>query len=672
MKFSSAQINTSHLKYRADIDGLRAIAVLSVVGYHAFPRKILGGFTGVDIFFIISGFLISMILFRNLESGNYSIIDFYRGRIKRIFPALLLVLVSCLMFGWFFLLSDEYRQLGKHIAGGASFISNILLWGETGYFDVSAESKPLLHLWSLAVEEQFYIFWPLILAAIWKRKWNFLVIVVLAVLSFIINLVYLGGNPTVAFYSPLSRFWELMIGSMLAYVSLYKPQLIEKHKNLQSVTGFSVLVAGLILIDHTRQFPGWWALLPTLGSSLIISAGPSAYLNRYILSSKPFVWFGLISYPFYLWHWPMFAFMHITISAVPTRDMKLVAISLSILLAWLTYHLLEKPLRTGTVANGRTVALVLIMLVTGSGGYYCYANGGLEGTGYRLAGKSEFSKYFDNSYPDWHYMKTQGIEAKNREECNFYDLPKFLVGQDSQLPRAVLPNSCFQRDPKYAKSVFLWGDSHAEHLNYGLRKNLPNNWQILQVASSSCTPAANVKGPSTTNYCEQSNWFAIQTLKKARPDVLVVSQNLGQSVVNFDLLAEQLREIGIPRIIFTGPVPHWNQDLPRIILRRLWENTPQRTFVGLNMEVLIDNQILKKNFNGSASVLFADLMAPFCDASGCLTYLGIDKMTGLTSSDYGHLTPIASDYLAKQMLAKMVLEGEPAKSQLNIIVHAVP
>lgn len=653
--------STPHLKYRADIDGLRAIAVLAVVAYHAFPKKIQGGFIGVDIFFIISGFLISTILFQSLDAGNYSTLDFYRRRIKRIFPALLLVLTSTLLFGWFFLLTDEYRQLGKHVAGGAGFISNLLLWGEAGYFDASADTKPLLHLWSLAVEEQFYIFWPLILAATWKKHWNLLIIVILAFASFVINLFYVGENATAAFYSPLSRFWELMIGSMLAYVLLYKPQLVEKYKNIQSAAGFSLLAVGLVLIDHSRQFPGWWALLPTLGATLIISAGPTAFLNRHVLSSRLFVWFGLISYPLYLWHWPIFSFLHIVVSASPTRNNKLVAIALSILLAWLTYRLIEKPLRAPAVGHRATVSLAMIMAVVGTAGYFVFFNGGMEGTGYRMAGKNEFSRYFENSYPEWHYTKTQGMEEKYREECNFYDIPKYLAGNETSQPRQALPSSCFERDRAFAKAVFLWGDSHAEHLNYGLRKNLPADWQILQVASSACPPSADVSKPSASNYCEQSNWFAMEALKKAQPDVVIVSQNGDQSIGNFDVLASRLKAIGIQRVIFTGPVPHWNKELPRLVLRELWENTPQRTFIGLDKDVLNNNEVLKKNFTASNSVVFADLMAEFCNIDGCSTYLGEDKMNGLTAWDSSHLTPVASDFLAKKLLVGMVLKAEAGK-----------
>ena len=210
------------IKYRPDIDGLRAIAVLSVICYHAFPHLIRGGFVGVDIFFVISGFLISSILIANLETNTFSFLAFYRKRINRIFPALILVLIVFLILGWFVLFPSEYEQLGSHVAGGASFISNFLLWYNTGYFDNAAETKPLLHLWSLGIEEQFYIIWPLVLWIAWKRQFNIMTImIVIALLSFILNIREIKLDSVATFFSPQTRFWELLLGSILAYIGFY-------------------------------------------------------------------------------------------------------------------------------------------------------------------------------------------------------------------------------------------------------------------------------------------------------------------------------------------------------------------------------------------------------------------------------------------------------------------
>ena len=269
----------SHPKYRADIDGLRALAVLSVVIFHAFPTMLAGGFIGAEIFFVISGFLISTIIFGQLRSDSFSYLEFYRRRVRRIFPALVVVLLACLGLGWFSLLAGEYQQIGWHTLGGIGFISNLMLWSESGYdyFNTANESKPLLHLWSLAIEGQFYIVWPLLLVLLWKRQWNFIGVACgIALVSFCFNVLSFSEHAQAAFYSPLSRFWELIIGGLLAYALMYKADSMARYANAQSALGMVLIVAGLVLINNERAFPGWWALLPTLGAALLISAGPLA------------------------------------------------------------------------------------------------------------------------------------------------------------------------------------------------------------------------------------------------------------------------------------------------------------------------------------------------------------------------------------------------------------
>lgn len=384
------QTTLTHPKYRPDIDGLRAIAVISIVCFHAFPAWITGGFIGVDIFFVISGFLISTIIFENLFANRFSFLEFYGRRIKRIFPALILVLLVSMMLGWATLFSDEYKQLGKHTVGGAGFISNLLFWGESGYFDNSSDTKPLLHLWSLGIEEQFYILWPLFLWVGWKFRQNLLLLTVsLGLISFSLNIQMTGTDPVAAFFFPHTRFWEMLAGSLLALLKIRSssntntPLRNSALSNCFSLIGICCIFAGLTLIDKKDIFPGWLALLPITGTTLIIAASPNCWLNRELLSNKLLVWFGLISFPLYLWHWPILTFMRIVKGEHPTPFEATVALVVSTLLAWLTYSLIEKPIRSSVSSHKyltdrvKVLSLVALMVFTASAGLFCYLQNGL-------------------------------------------------------------------------------------------------------------------------------------------------------------------------------------------------------------------------------------------------------------------------------------------------------
>ncbi|WP_417833956.1 acyltransferase family protein [Thalassospira xiamenensis] len=386
---------TEKSSYRAEIDGLRAFAVLSIVTYHAFPLWITGGFTGVDVFFVISGFLITSHIFEKLDSGTFSFFDFFQRRIRRIFPALILVMASSLVFGWFVLLDDEYAQLGKHVASGAAFIVNFVLANEVGYFDISGELKPMLHLWSLAVEEQFYIVWPLCLWFAWKKNFNLLTVTVIVLLiSFFYNIILVSGNPTETFYWPFSRFWELMSGSVLAWCSLQSRKSLLSDKianikylghsigkvnlilqgataiNVMSLLGFLLLAASVLLINNSLSFPSGWAFLPVLGTLFVLGGGDKAWLNRVFLMNPLAVWFGLISYSLYLWHWPILSYLHIIEDGTPNKYVRIAAIIVAIFLAWVTYQFTEKPIRFGK-GRGKpgSILLVITMVALGAFGF---------------------------------------------------------------------------------------------------------------------------------------------------------------------------------------------------------------------------------------------------------------------------------------------------------------
>ena len=333
--------------YRPDIDGLRAIAVLTVVIFHAFPEYLSGGFVGVDVFFVISGFLITSLILREQKDESFNLKNFYARRIRRIFPALSLVLGFGLIAGWICLNFMEYKQLTKHTGSSAIFITNFMLLREAGYFDNAADTKPMLHLWSLAIEEQFYLAWPLVLI-FFKRlpKWLFPTLLGLLLSSFGYSLfLVLKGDLAHDFYSPLSRSWELLLGASLAFGINYQERITTSLRNVASWVGLLLIFISAFFLNKSMAFPGYWALLPALGAALILFAGMKSKFNSILLSCRPLVAIGLISYPLYLWHWPLLSFARILASQTPQLELRLALVLFSFFLAWATYHFIEKPIR---------------------------------------------------------------------------------------------------------------------------------------------------------------------------------------------------------------------------------------------------------------------------------------------------------------------------------------
>ena len=360
-------------RYKPSIDGLRALAVLAVIGFHAYPSIFKGGFVGVDIFFVISGYLITTIIIDDLRSGQFSVINFYSKRIRRIFPALSLVMISCYLLGWQALLVDEYRQLNKHLLAGATFVSNFILMSEKGYFDTAAEIKPLLHLWSLAVEEQFYILFPLVLYITWQSTRSVILLISLLIAaSFSINL-YLGltDKDITAFYFILSRIWEILLGSLLA-VTPIKQQLSfasVRHWRIRQIQvwpalGLFALAVSVFFIDPTRHPMALWILLPCTGAIVIlISVQDPTFADNKILSNRFLVWIGTLSYPLYLWHWPLLTFANIIEGERGSVWQRALLLGLSFVLAWLTHITVERFFRFGSHAKLKTILLIALMFV---------------------------------------------------------------------------------------------------------------------------------------------------------------------------------------------------------------------------------------------------------------------------------------------------------------------
>lgn len=457
----------AHLNYRPDIDGLRAFAVMSVVVFHAFPTLLPGGFVGVDVFFVISGFLISGIMFTSLNAERFAFLDFYARRVNRIFPALMVVLVATFAFAWGTLFSDELDQLGNHLLRAVAFLSNFILWHESGYFDNAAETKPLLHLWSLAIEEQFYIVWPCMVWLLWRFKAaRVYVIALLALASFAWNVYQSQHDLTHDFYSPLTRFWELLSGALLAYGTFNKQasqlevgDMWVRTTNLRAGMGAALLLCAVLLIDDTRKFPGAWALLPVLGATLLISAGPNAWANRTVFSWPAMVWLGTISYPLYLWHWPVFSFARIVVGETPPVWLRSMLLLVSVLMAWVTYRLIEKPVRFGWQFRYKTGVLVCAMLGVGAVGYLTHkADGYPERTMMKHLQVIHEGDIGHDAFHEYHRL-------------HFATCADLTLQNDAVRWKGVV--KCYQSHPKGPVTLLLLGDSHAEHLFLGIAEQLP-------------------------------------------------------------------------------------------------------------------------------------------------------------------------------------------------------
>lgn len=644
--------------YRPDIDGLRAVAILSVLGYHAFPELLGGGFTGVDIFFVISGFLISCIISQSIDGGVFSCADFYVRRIKRIFPSLVLVLFVCLSIGWLRIFPYEFKQIGKHIAAGVGFVSNLTLWSESGYFDAGAIEKPLLHLWSLAIEEQFYIAWPLSLYWLHRARWNpRIAIMVVGLLSFGINIKEYHVHPAGAFYSPISRFWELLIGCGLALstlsgaswpsrISLFLSQrgLLHWRRSVRplppesvahglSLLGAGLILAALLLMTKSSPFPGYWALCPTFGAFLLIAAGPNACVNKYFLATNVMVWVGVISYPLYLWHWPLLSFQHLLSEEPPSAGARLAALLVSFPLSYLTYRFLERPIRFGGSVRPKVAALCVAMGLLGACGLWVFVQAGVPKRYPQII--SDLSGYQFN-YKDAYREGTYFL----RPEQGWQDF-----AQDD------VPASEVKR-----KRILLWGDSYAAHLYPGLVTSLSGDAQIIQRTSSSCPPVLGVD-VSSRPYCRAINDHVLSLLKNKKMDTVILSaawQGVDKTALQRTL--REIQEAGVSDIVLVGPTPTYDVSPARMLLHYMAANSDAQelSLVPEVFHVSQEGTTAAMDFEyqeiaAISKVQYVSAFRALCSEGGCLTRVG-DSVDSLVAWDGGHLTSAGSQYMARYVM----------------------
>lgn len=469
------------LLYEKHIDGLRAVAVLLVVANHLFPGWMPGGFIGVDIFFVISGYLISSKIFHELHMGEFKFADFYWRRAKRLIPALAVVLVGVVVLGWFVLFPDEYKSLAKHAIGGIVFASNFLMMHEAGYFDDAAITKPLMHLWSLGVEEQYYLVFPAIAAVLWITSFfrrNLLAIfLVITLLSFAFNVFQTFYNPSIAYYSPATRAWEFMVGVVFACTRRGQTERrqvtpttwlgIHLGRVGRSVGGLSASLWGLVIlgvalyaIRPSSNFPGALAALPVLAALFVIADQGTGPVKRWLFESKASVLVGKISYPLYLWHWPLISYANYL--GTNGKAERIAILLASFLLAFLTWKYAELPLqRVFTFRPARPkVKSALVFSTAAVAVLACWIvlSGGFEGR--------SISKYAQNQKE---LIRTPSID----ESCinNF----------------SVKINYCRGSFDPAKETVAVIGDSHAHAAFPGIEHwLLEHHKSTILLANSGC------------------------------------------------------------------------------------------------------------------------------------------------------------------------------------------
>ena len=499
------------MNYRKEIDGLRALAVLPVILFHAGFSIFSGGFVGVDIFFVISGYLITTNIISELEQGKFSIINFYERRARRILPALFFIMLACIPIAWFLLLPNDMHSFSKSLIAVSIFASNILFRHESGYFDIASELKPLLHTWSLAVEEQYYVIFPFLLMFFWKPDKKNILIILGSIFFISFGLAQWGSyaKPSSAYYLLLGRGWELLTGSFAAFFLSQKKYLRFK-KNFSEIAGWGGLVLILYAIFiHSKNtpYPGVYALIPTTGTLLIILFSKQDTTLGKFLGNKVFVSIGLISYSAYLWHQPLFAFVRHKSLTEPDHVTFSVLCVLTFILAYFTWRYVESPFRLKKLLNRKQI-------------FTCALTGTIFFIAIGLIG------FYTNGL----FIKSTGridaLALNNRLSVN-YGLNEKCEGDYTESPLCKTSDN---------PEVLVWGDSFAMHLLDGFIASNPNI-KVIQKTVSNCGPFLEI-APASSGYsrswsekCIAINDKVFNYLKSS-PDIkyVVMGSPFGQFV----------------------------------------------------------------------------------------------------------------------------------------------
>lgn len=609
------------MKYRPHIDGLRTVAVVPVVLFHIHHTLAPGGYVGVDVFFVISGYLITTLLYREMLDGSYSLLGFYRRRALRIFPALVVMLLAVTLLSAVLLFPAERARAGYAIAAAAGFVSNFWFWHQSGYFAAPSEVEPLLHTWSLAVEEQFYVFFPLVLFVLvrFARRHVFGAIAAISAVSFVASVAMVNLDHPTAFYLIPFRAWELGVGSMLA-VAMVEHRQPCPDRQWPAILGLAAVALAMALLTSRSVFPGWNAVAPVLGAGLLIGWGDKGVAGR-LLSWGPMVFVGRLSYSLYLWHWPLIVFWKLSFGTVRGASEALAIFALSFLLAWVSTGLVERPFRTARARNARSGPVVLL-------GLTALAVVGISGllSAHGIPHLRSFPPQVVAMADVANYAQTPAHVAQFRKGEG-----KCFIGQDVGGFAGFNPSLCATTMPGKA-NILLIGDSHAAQYWRSLQDALPNA-NVMQATASGCRPLLDTPG---SGYCrELRDWVFDEFLPEHHVDAVIVAGRWREDELPF--VAPTIARLFdlVDKVVVFGPMPEYNAILPRILAQSALRGDPFLPQAYLRKERFgIDERM--RAVVEAAGADYVDVLAKLCeDEIRCET---LTEDGTPMQFDYSHLT----------------------------------
>jgi peptidoglycan/LPS O-acetylase OafA/YrhL len=613
------------MTYRRDIDGLRAVAVLPVVAFHAGIRVFAGGYVGVDVFFVISGYLLGSIVFSEIQASEFSIVRFYERRARRILPALVATVIVSSIAAYFLLLPTEFEAFGSSVVSVIASVSNIYYWLHAGYFDTSSETEPLLHTWSLAVEEQFYLLFPItmVLLAKWRRARLSLSLTVLASASLFASAVGAYRFPQSTFYLVHTRTWEFLLGTLIA-LDVFPQVGTSTMRNILSCVGLGLISVAVFTFSTDTVFPGLTALVPCVGAGLIIATGRSGgSAVASLLSLQPVRFLGLISYSLYLWHWPIFVLLRIcgVLSHLHAPITRLAAIAATIGVAALSWKCIEMPFRVGRGRPTRSTFFRLAGISTAAVGLFGFATVLAHGAPWR---------YTPQAIAVAAYLKYEDKSLFREGSCFIYGQYDFEDFDQAACLRGIAGR----------QSYLLIGDSHAAHLWYGLSAAF-SGVNILQATAAGCKPT--IDQPSTADIqCSRlmhyiyENYLPNNKVNK----VLIAGRWEEGDLPSLDITLAALRKRGISAVLI-GPIIQYDVALPRLLAISI-----QRNDSAVLDEHRVDQSALDgrmKELAHAQQTSYISLYDLLCDHKACIEVVedGIPLQF-----DKAHLTGAGSVFVA--------------------------